>query len=337
MCPPPKNGSKPRNSSMSATTTPDAPGAPDMPPSSIPPPTERPSSGGAGIVGGSETSLASPDSQPIYPPTQVEKWLTCPRLWHLSQKYVLRSERWTPNKAIGTAVHIGVLEHLRMVQEKRPTSMEHCIDAAFHSLDNEFDHEQETWTLEACRTHVRKGVTMGIEANLPGGRPIVAVEPSIHGRKPDYILRDREGLMVDDLKVTMSLESKNLPYRQREYAHSWQGHDYLFWVSQYYAEPAVWWRPVLIILGPRQLVVPTPIRITPEKLKFWSPGAETLWRRMDKDKMRYEISGVQPPQNFRACTGKAHHYTEEQCPMYPICHTLMGDESVYPSMLRRKE
>lgn len=304
----------------------DAVGSPSL--STKPPGTDVASSGIAFSVGGGNTSgpTLALDAVPAYSPTQTETFLTCPMLWWYGHKQGWQMQGgWTPNRLIGNAVDAG------MKALWRGESLPKAQDWAAATVCREYV-EQDTWSLDDLYARATLGVLLGSKSPHLNGMEIVAVEPSLNGRKPDVVLRSSEGLVVDDLKVSLSLDARSQEWRFEEYTHKWQFRDYAYHVQEEFKEPVVQVRVVQVVLSPRRHVPIHSIPMTQTLLDQWHRSAEQVWLLMH----RMEQGLLHPWMNLRACTDTRQHFGK-RCDMYEACHVFGGDTEQFSVLYQQKE
>ena len=255
-----------------------------------------------------------------YPPRETEQFLVCPTLWWLhKQGYRPRVRVWEPNQLIGQAIQAGLTTHyLGLGQDPSHRALE-VLRTGYVEQDRE--------TLEGLSTLVRRGMKVALESPQMDGLSVVDAEVTIGSRRPDVIFRGSDGLVVDDNKVSRSLESGRIEARLAEYDHSWQLLDYAYHVQEHFGEPVVAARFHLIILSPRAQAIIHSIPLSPERLAQWHRSAEQVWLLMH----RIEHGLLQPWMNLQACTNRGLHYGK-RCGFYEACHDLEGDETRFSAL-----
>lgn len=296
--------------------------------STKPPGLDEPSCGTASSAGIGTTSGSTPvtDTVKPYSPTETEVFLTCPMLWWYTDKQRWQSRAgWTPNRLIGNAVDAG-LKNLW-----RGGTFAYAIDTAEAAVCKGYVR-QDTWTLDDLYSRARQGVVLGANSAQLTGMSIIAVEPRINGRKPDLVLRSSEGLVVDDLKVSLSLDARAQSQRFEEYTHKWQFKDYAYHVQEEFGEPVTQVRVVQVVLSPRRHVPIHSIPMTAAGLTQWHQSAEQVWWLMH----RMEQGLLQPWMNLRVCTDIRQHFGR-RCEMYEGCHDFEGDTEKFSTIYTQKE
>jgi len=267
-----------------------------------------------------------------YSPASTELFLKCPMLWVQTQRGVQpRVEpEWTPNRLIGTAVATGLSAAYRQYDYigSPLTTLPFALPVAYTALEAGWV-EQDTWNLPALQKLVERGIRLAIEGpQLEGMQAVVLTEQDVYGRRPDVVFRRHGGgLVLDENKVTLSLDARYQEARLAEYDHAWQIRDYAYHVSLYLAEPITETRYQLLVLGPRKQVVLHKVALTAEALTQWYQSAQAVWAAMAA------VEAGEPPwQNLTACTNKGLHFGR-RCWLHDFCHLCEGDagraESLY--------
>lgn len=282
---------------------------------------------------------------PRYPPSQVHQWLTCPAFWQLSKHWEPRAIVWTPHQLVGTAIHAGIAAWLRpQIAGSPPASQEIPLTVALATLADGY-HEQETWALEGLQALVTKGyqrLQRFIEQEILSQARVLAVEMPDPNQDPrwgphrvhrvvDCILERGGALEVWDWKSKIRLDESYLWETARAVKHNWQLLDYAWHVGQWYG-PVRYAAQGLVVLGPKLLAKSFPTLIDLERLTQWRNQADKVWQAM------WECDQQDGPviMNWEACSDRYLHYGHE-CDFVPACHNLKGNESLFPSVYRRKE
>ena len=275
-----------------------------------------------------EAAGGSPTSSPLltisrsYPPRDTETYLLCPMYSRLSRFYTPKGLDWSPSQLIGTAVHRGIVAYYTKSSTPLPAARE-ALEAGFVP--------QEKHTLEGIWKSIERGVKLGIDVDLTGGgqRTLVCAEEPVYSRRADLVWRTEGRLIVQDLKVRLSLDADKLPYALQEAEHSWQLHDYAYHYGLHFGEPVEWAEMVLIILGPRARVVTHPVHMTPERLAQWWKIAPVIWARKAEDDAQET-----PPQNWAICDSRLFY--GQPCPYRPFCHTHRADWRMTDTLFDKK-
>ena len=321
----------------------------------------RLSSSGVGNVGNSNILSSPAVGPPSYPPTEVQRWLTCPVFWQRSKVWEPRLASWTPHRLVGTAIHFGIAAWLAQIKGPPSslatnTTVADPVESALGVLGEGYI-QQDTWDLAGLSKLVERGVrvlTALAETELLPGAEIVAIEYADDTDLPagvtvprtcDLILKRGDWLEVIDWKTSINLDEKYLDEKKQEVCHSWQLLDY-----SWHAERR-WFRvPVrralhgLVALGPgKPKVWLLPVRVSegldgkydPARLDQWRRDAERIWYRMWDHSQMTEAS-PKPWHNWKACTDRHLHYGKA-CELWDSCHVYYDEERLFEATLRRKD
>ncbi len=248
-------------------------------------------------------------------PTVVEDWLRCPQYSVYTRQWELRGE-WRPHLALGRAMAVALAVH------RRGGDMRAVVAAGQTALVQEFNPDQDGWTLEGLAEIFGKGLTKAVATAIPPHETVVAVEPWIAHSRIDMVTRHPElGLIVTDDKLHMELERRWLPRREAESQTSWQLHHEAWAVSRTMGEPVEWARHHLIVLTPRAWTMYVMVRMGAERLAMWEADALTVWAAMEGP----------PYRRPQACT------LFGGCVFQRGCWTLHGDVSKFPTFYAAKE
>ena len=318
---------------------------PSMSMSSIPGKAE-PSCGGVSSAGNSPTSSVRLGAEPpSYPPSEVRHWMVCPTFWRDSRNWEPRADRWTPHALVGTAIHAGIATYLK-------GQGDHAALQATHEALADGFVEQESWSLLSLSKLVEKGycalrdaIQERWGANLEPfyiEYPDPIQDPRIsRGRKYRVVDFVRQHTLIDgyqpvlevwDWKTKINLDDMYLGEALRSVTHSWQLLDYAWHVQHWAKAPVTQVGHGLVVLGPGKPKVHWPtVQVTPERLARWRLQAATVWWKM----WQQETGKGSTTMNFEACSDRHLHFGKE-CFLMPGCHQLCGNQTLYPSLYRRK-
>lgn len=317
----------------------------------------KPLSSGAGVVEPLTTSSSPLGLDiPSYPPTEVQRWLTCPVFRAYSKTWEPRVSSWTPHRLVGTAIHAGITAFLKplvktiSLRDSGASSSPEApalspLSIALQTLTDGYE-AQETWAIESLQAHVTKGVKLaisGIERDiLRPGTTIIAVEMADpHNILPpgvkvpriiDCIMEYQERLQVWDWKSHIKLDPQYLGERQRSIIHSWQLLDYGWHAQEWFKLPVALVGTGEIILTPKAQFLPVPVVVTPARLAQWREDAKIIWTEMRWT----DDSGYPPWHNWMACTDR-HLFYGKECEFMSACHDLSGDESLFSGVYKVRE
>lgn len=277
--------------------------------------------------------LTDRDGIPSYAPSTTELFLRCPMLW-LQTKRGLHPRvvpEWTPNQLVGSAIGLGLQYSYRQYDWAGDPlrTLPGALQAAYRALEGGWV-DQETWSIPTLQKLVERGVKLALEGpQLTGMKSVVLNEQGVYGRRPDVVFRREDGgLVVDDNKVTLSLDARYKGERLEGYTRGWQIRDYAYHVGYYFEEPVVETRYHLIILGPRKEVVLHPVIVSQDNLARWYRSAQAVWMTM----WAIEQGHKEAWQNLGVCTNKGVHFGH-RCTLYDFCHVFDADvaraESLY--------
>ncbi len=261
----------------------------------------------------------------IFSPTETEKYLLCPRLRQLGKLWEPREQTWTPNMALGTAIHAGLAQYYGGEPGE-------ALDAARAAMAVEYEDGSE-YTLDACLALVETGMAAALKTDLVGDGEVIAVEYAMSHMYVDLIVRNSEGLSVIDHKVTLKMDKgKQLPYRILDYDPSWQLLQYPWGLREYAAfGTPVWAKAHLIILTPRPFTYVHAFPVSDARLDDFEHSAYQHWDEMASHDITYRLDGQLAPMNTRSC-----HAYGRKCDFYELCHTYCGDETKAPTLYERK-
>lgn len=268
-----------------------------------------------------------------YAPTPTEDFARCPIYACLNKEWEPRGAEWTPNILLGRAIGDGMTQYYRQ-RKARENPRDPCDptpeDVALKVLEAGYV-EQETFTLDGLRKHVRAGLRTAIETSPVRGPILMVDEPLGSRARPDVVYRHPSaGLSIVDTKVKFKLDPR---WRQKtldEYETWWQGMHYAWEVGELLGEPVRYIGPHLITLTPKVNGEYHPIEVSPERLAFWLRQAETLWAQMDAQHQAVE-EGASPIPNWFSCHGKYG-----RCVFYDWCHIVHGDQEKAEVLYQRK-
>lgn len=245
----------------------------------------------------------------VYPPYQTEAFQRCPMLYDLGRRWMKREPQPTTARLIGIAVAAGLEAHFNGQGD--------CLEIA-HQVVRAGYLEGSDRSFDGVAKLVSKGVRLGKSTNL-GYESILAVEKSFARCRPDLVVRMLDGrIAIVDHKVKIQLDPKYLSAECRRFNTSTQFLHYSMAVGEYFGEHVDTVVPHLIILGPRGMTVPHPVKVTKERLAYWRKGAERAWREMHL----VESGQSELVPNFTSCETRYG-----VCDFYAACHNLDCDPS----------
>ena len=251
---------------------------------------------------------------PVYSPSETDDYLLCPRLRVL--KRTLRPRGcggWTPNVALGNAIHAGLACHYAK------GSMDPYTVAA-ETMHNEYVEGSE-WSEEGCQKLVSRGLKAALATELVSEQgSVVGTEIWMAHSKIDMVTREPFGLVVTDHKCSLELEKRRLEYKVREHDPAWQLLHGAWAVWQKYGEVPRWSRAHFIAIGPRAFTYIHSIEITEERLRDFERSGIEHWHTMDTQAWDFRENRVLPPMNTRSCWQYGR-----KCDFYPICNQYGGN------------
>lgn len=255
----------------------------------------------------------------IYSPTSTEAYQQCPQRYVYSREYkrLTTSSEWTPNLALGQAVHAGLAAFF---------TGEGWRAAADATLASHYQSNPR-WPLKDLQQVARRGVQAGIKTGIQTHGEILAVEQRLHGCIVDLVYRSTHGQLVTvDHKTVLTAPAQHVWDRLRKYETSWQfAHEAWAAGEEFGAGDASVLACVhLIVLQPRAKAYTHMVEYTAERRQVWYAQAQQWWAMME--------SGVKL-QNWQHCQA---YGAQRRCEFYEACHVLDGDTSKFPIFYAKK-
>ena len=269
----------------------------------------------------------------IFSPSQTQDWSRCPTYWDTKKRWAPLPETWTPERAIGLALHAGVARYWRAQmpggREGAPLDPLQC---ATGSLKLEWPPDAPlAYSLEgAVRVLERllEAFEKWVGVEMPGALP-VAVERDFGESRVDLVTEEPDGLVVTDWKYKHNLPLDRVLYQLNPVERSHQAWHYIWRVGQEYSRTVSRFRLVLLIGAPRVAVRHTDFTVEPDALAAWLRRAEAKWGEMER--MRMNQTPI-----YRREEG-CHPYGEKHpCPFLDACWRLHGDERKYETLYNRR-
>ena len=276
-------------------------------------------SAGPGPISGSGLMGISPTFRPsrtIYSPSETSDWLTCPVYRRFRRAGgEPRGQDWEPARLLGIAVQEGVNVRLR-----NPNATDDKIQAEVERVLVAGYQEQPKYTLEGLLKLTLRGIQAVLDADLFNRHAVLMVDEPLTSSRPDVVSRhDTEGLGVTDFKVSQKVDERFRAKRLSEYETDDQFWHYVWEVGESFGEPVKWFRPVVVILTPKPMVLHDMVHVDPKRLEFWLEGAEQHWADMAA-----EDRGERPVvPRWPSCRGGKFG----PCVAYDFCHVFHGDKA----------
>ena len=283
-------------------------------------------------------------------PSEVTDWIRCPRLWWLrDQGWRPFDTQWTPERLLGTAVHVGLAAwwaSLSLLQGSYSTPGHRLLaeDAIKDTMISQWPPnapaEFSREGLEAQALKTLDAVLKWIAKHMSDAKPVM-VEQSLGAdghATPDLVTReqadiypDTDGiLVVTDWKISANLPVDRIQYRLQDLEKTHQFLHYAWAVGEHLKEPVRLFRKVVIAAGPQIRVKDGTFTPTPESLAAWHADAQVKWDLMHK--MR--DGTVYPWRNEDGCLKYGEKW---RCWAYDGCWTAHGDPERMRQFLMKGE
>lgn len=275
-------------------------------------------------------SITASGGGPLFSPSQTTDWSRCPTLWDWKKRWEPVGEMWTPELAIGTALHAGIAQYWRGLlhqgdPRETPEHIAASTLAAIWPPDAPVVYSQESAQatisrlLDAFPTWVSTGMVA-----LP-----LAVEKDYGEARVDLITEEAGDLVVTDWKYHANVPADRLHYRTERLSRSHQAWHYIWRVGQDFGRMVSRFRHVLLIGGPRLIIRDYVFTVEPDALAAWLHGAESKWMQMSR--MNEGMERI-----YRREEGCYPYGEKYPCPAFDGCWRLHGNESKYDALYHRR-
>lgn len=250
--------------------------------------------------------------------------MRCPAWAAFKRAWEPRWQRWTPHRAMGSAIHAGLAAALTEgTPEQKATEalLAACV-------------EQDEWPLEVCQGHVTRGLKAVIqtakESGLLGRERVLCVEKRLYLGQPDAITCTDEGeatVLVTDLKT-------HWDDKAARYVNEWEV-DPQLWAyadeaARYFQQPVGWIRVLECYLTPRAKAAIVPVRVTPERQMTMRGALRDATEAIIAEWQGARPITMRPTQCFKmpAKGGK--------CQAYEACHEFAHDPQKMEALYQRR-
>jgi hypothetical protein len=255
---------------------------------------------------------------PVFSPTRLKDFVTCPLMSALKRKWEPMTTEWEPNRLLGTALTTGLNVYYKGLRDEVPASDLQIWASAYTQLESGFQAGSR-WDMPGLEKILEKSLDKAMSVDMVRGERILVVDESLGKGKPDLVLRRRDGtLRVVDTKFKLRVNPDYAEKNIADYDTDDQMWHYAWEVGNYFNAPVSLVEIHQVSAMPSYKSRVHPIVITPEKVAFWLKGAIPIWQAMENAR------GTETFDNTPKFTGCTTRYG--QCPFYLFCHTLGGNQ-----------
>jgi len=293
------------------------------------------------------------DAYGCYPPSQTEKFLTCPQLWDYEKRWEPIGI-WQPHALMGTALGAGLDLQRQCTQAGVPWVFSILMDRVAQVIEKGWTEGGTDWTIEGVVGMCEKVLKKAVKTDVLRGGTVLGVQIPLGPQNPawkhsnaagdtpahsiaDLIVKLPDGsVMIHDDKFHFRVNPDYLQDRLAEAETLWQLWDYAWrWDTFHGAnekgEPGTAKVSLLqkhvMVLNPQVRSETYPVTVTPGRLAMWKQSAFIHWQRMHA----IEHQLLNPGRNYLSCR------KPWRCSFYAACHDLEGKETTFGALYRLKD